>query len=604
MNESWQIRIYEQQQLVCTIDLTGPAELGRQRTDEESLYSHQFVSGRRRVVIAPKDETTVSRQHALLEPLAEGGFRLSNLSAERTIDLEDGSNIKPKSVCTVPQNALLTLGTRTVRLQRSVGPVLPLRGLAEPTLPPGQSSFGPIPLGAATTIEMTSLVPWLHAAMDVLQSAASSADFFVRAARAVVELVNLDSASVLLFKQGDWQSQGFHAIPALSREPRRPVSHRVLEKMREEKRTFWQVPELSLPATASLEEVDAVVAAPILDRNGTVIGALYGDRRRRGASSSGEPILEVEAMFVQLLARGVAAGLARLEQEQAALAARVQFEQFFTPELSHQLARHPNLLQGRDTEVSVIFCDIRAFSRISERLGPAKTVEWINDVLSALSECVRAEEGVLVDYVGDELMAMWGAPDEQPDHAARACRAALAMLNCLPALNERWQTTLKEPLDLGLGVNTGLARVGNVGSQQKFKYGPLGNTVNLASRVQGATKYLKCRVLITGATRAKLDSSFATRRLCSVRVVNIAEPVALHELVPRNQPHWPAAQIEYEKALLEFEKQNFSKAASILGNWRVEHPEDAPPLLLLYRVVQCMVEEPGEFDPIWSLPGK
>ncbi|HLW66342.1 MAG TPA: adenylate/guanylate cyclase domain-containing protein, partial [Gemmataceae bacterium] len=273
-------------------------------------------------------------------------------------------------------------------------------------------------------------------------------------------------------------------------------------------------------------------------------------------------------------------------------------------ELSHQLARHPNLLQGRDTEVSVIFCDIRAFSRISERLGPAKTVEWINDVLSALSECVRAEEGVLVDYVGDELMAMWGAPDEQPDHAARACRAALAMLNCLPALNERWQTTLKEPLDLGLGVNTGLARVGNVGSQQKFKYGPLGNTVNLASRVQGATKYLKCRVLITGATRAKLDSSFATRRLCSVRVVNIAEPVALHELVPRNQPHWPAAQIEYEKALLEFEKQNFSKAASILGNWRVEHPEDAPPLLLLYRVVQCMVEEPGEFDPIWSLPGK
>ena len=604
MNESWQIRIYEQQKLVCTIEVAGPAELGRQRSEDESLYSHHFIAGRRRIVIAPKDEKTVSRQHALLEPLAEGGFRLTNLSAERTIGLEDGSSLTPKSVCSVPANALLTLGTKTVRLQMTVNQDLPLQGLAEPTLPPGESSFAPIPLKTASTIDMTGLVPWLQAAMDVLQSAASSADFFEKAARAVVELVTLDSASVLLLKQDDWQPQGYFAVPALNREPRQPVSHQILRKMREEKRTFWQAPEISLPATSSLREVEAVVAAPILDCRGTVIGALYGDRRRSGSSANGGPILEVEAMFVQLLARGVAAGLARLEQEQAALAARVQFEQFFTPELSRQLARYPNLLQGRDTEVSVLFCDIRGFSRISEHLGPAKTVAWVNDVLSALSECVRVEEGVLVDYVGDELMAMWGAPEEQPDHADRACRTALAMLNCLPRLNERWQVTLKEPLDLGLGVNTGRAQVGNVGSQQKFKYGPLGNTVNLASRVQGATKYLKCKILITGTTRAKLDSCFATRRLCSVRVVNISEPVALHELVPSNQPHWPEAQVEYEKALAEFEKQNFSKAASILGNWRVEHPEDSPPLLLLYRVVQCMVEEPSAFDPVWSLPGK
>src|SRR5207244_4923878 len=121
-------------------------------------------------------------------------------------------------------------------------------------------------------------------------------------------------------------------------------------------------------------------------RHGAVIGALYADRRRGSGSAGAGPITEVEALFVELLARGVAAGLARLEQEQSALAARVQFEQFFTPELARQLAEQPDPLKGRDAEVTVLFCDIRGFSRISERLGPAGTVEWIGDVLAALSE--------------------------------------------------------------------------------------------------------------------------------------------------------------------------------------------------------------------------
>jgi adenylate cyclase len=309
-------------------------------------------------------------------------------------------------------------------------------------------------------------------------------------------------------------------------------------------------------------------------------------------------------MLVEVLARGVAAGLARLEQEQAALTVQVQFEQFFTPELARQLARQPDLLMGRDSEVTILFCDIRGFSRISEHLSPARTVEWINEVMGVLSDCVRAHAGVLVDYIGDELLAMWGAPEDQPDQAQLACRAALDMLACVPKLNARWQTVLKETMGLGIGINTGTARVGNTGSAQKFKYGPLGNTVNLASRVQGATKYLQCQALITGSTHAGLDAGFTTRRLCQVRVVNIAQPVALYELVPRDQESWPEAKVEYEKALEEFENQNFSRAARILGNWRVQHPADAPALVLLYRAVQCMVENPTPFDPVWVLPGK
>jgi adenylate cyclase len=158
----------------------------------------------------------------------------------------------------------------------------------------------------------------------------------------------------------------------------------------QEKKTFWEVPGPS-HAVASLLQVDAIVAAPILDRNGAVIGALYGDRRQASASTSTVPITELDAMLVELLARGVAAGLARLEQEQEAMAARVRFEQFFSPELSRQLTLQPDLLNGRDEEVSILCCDIRGFSRICEKLGPGRTIEWINHALEEFSDCVRGQ---------------------------------------------------------------------------------------------------------------------------------------------------------------------------------------------------------------------
>jgi adenylate cyclase len=262
------------------------------------------------------------------------------------------------------------------------------------------------------------------------------------------------------------------------------------------------------------------------------------------------------------------------------------------------------LLSGREAEVTLLFCDVRGFSRISERVGPATTVSWIGNVMDVLSECVAAHDGTLVGYTGDELLAMWGAPVEQADHAARACRAALAMLDEVPRLNETWQTTLQERVRLGIGINTGRAQVGNTGSQRKPQYGPLGNTVNIASRVQGATKYLKTRAVITEATRAKLDDSFAVRRLCKVRVVNIAESVNLYELAPAGHAGWDGLKGRYERALAEFEDANFRAAVSILGGLVHDFPEDGPTQKLNARASVALDEGSGAFDPVWELPGK
>jgi adenylate cyclase len=309
-------------------------------------------------------------------------------------------------------------------------------------------------------------------------------------------------------------------------------------------------------------------------------------------------------MLVQVLASSVAAGLARMEQEKAALESRIRFEQFFSPELSRELADNPELLRGRDSNVTILVCDIRGFSRITERLGPSKTLEWIGEVLSILSDCAVRNGGVLVDYVGDELMAMWGAPEHQPDHAQRAVRAAAEMLNALPELNRNWESVLGEPVRVGIGINSGLARVGNVGSRRKFKYGPLGNTVNLASRVQGATKFLQTDLLITADTRRELTPEIPARRLCSVRVVNILGAVDLYEIRPEADAAWTELRDAYEEALLRFERQDFRVATRILGNILDSHASDGPSLILLSRAVGELIRPSDPFDPIWELGGK
>jgi adenylate cyclase len=341
----------------------------------------------------------------------------------------------------------------------------------------------------------------------------------------------------------------------------------------------------------------------ILDGHNRVIGALYGERRSDGPPNRSS-ISKLELMLVDLLALGVGTGLARQEQEKAALKATALFEQFFTRQLAQTLARQPDLLDGREAEVSVLFCDVRGFSSASERLGPAKTFCWINDVMGELSACVQAEEGVLVDYIGDELMAMWGVPEPQPDQAARAVRAGLAMLDALAPLNERWRAELGRDMAIGVGINCGPAQVGNTGSRFKFKYGPLGNTVNLASRVQGLTKYLRCPFLVTRPTREQLGDDFISRRVVRARVVNIVEPVDLYEVEQARTPERTAFFRAAEAALDALEARDFAAAARAAGELLLQDRRDGPLLLTLSRASAALMNDGADFDPIWMPPGK
>ena len=590
------IRIFDHHELRHAVECRGPVEIGRDIGGETPGLS----ADGRRVVIAGLHERGVAREQARIEPIDDGMIRVTNLSTKVAIALADGSELAPGTDCELLLPAVFKVGPKAVRIQPADHDHhLDLVSLADATAPPGRSAASAIRFPALTgSLDPAEFVRWLQTTQAVLHSAAGSDDFFARAARAALEIVGLDSARVLLLDDaGNWRPR---PVDDVKLAPSLTVLARVLS----ERRTVWGQPRPAADAP-SLVGVKAVVAAPILNSHGNVIGALYGERRDKpGGSRPTGPISNLEAMLVEVLAGAVAAGLARLDEEKLAAAARVRYEEFLTPELARHLVAQPDLLDGREIEVTVLFADIRGYSGTCEALGAETSVSWVSDVLGELSDCVRAEGGVLVDYIGDELMAMWGAPGEQPDHAARACRAARAMLARLPALDARWKSTCKKDLGIGVGIHTGNAHVGNVGTKHKFKYGPLGPTNNLASRVQGATKYVRVPMLITGETKARLGDGFATRRLTRVRVVNIVEPVELVQLVADPPSGWDELRDGYEAALADFEAGRTLDAIRRLGPLLAAHPDDGPALLLLTRAVQARQPNPPEFDPVWVLPGK
>ncbi|MDX1929606.1 MAG: adenylate/guanylate cyclase domain-containing protein [Pirellulaceae bacterium] len=156
-----------------------------------------------------------------------------------------------------------------------------------------------------------------------------------------------------------------------------------------------------------------------------------------------------------MLASGISTSLMRQRDQEFHSSAG----QFFCPLMLDRMQLQKDLLAGRDAEVSVLFCDIRSFSKVSHTVGPTIAIAWVNDILTYLSECVLRYDGVLVDYVGDELMAMFGAPEEQLDHAERACRAAVDMMQLVPQLDAEWRDQVHEEFGICIGINSGLARV-------------------------------------------------------------------------------------------------------------------------------------------------
>ncbi|MFL6530983.1 MAG: adenylate/guanylate cyclase domain-containing protein, partial [Chthoniobacterales bacterium] len=191
-----------------------------------------------------------------------------------------------------------------------------------------------------------------------------------------------------------------------------------------------------------------------------------------------------------------------------------------SPEVAAELLRKDVVLGGEEREVTVLFSDLRAFTTMSERLSPHDMVAILNRYFTRMSAIVEKHGGVVDKYVGDALMALFGAPLANPDDADRALRTALEMTAGLDELNAEWIARGLSPLEVGIGVNTDIVIAGNMGSETRLNYTVIGDGVNLASRLEGLTKTpeYQTRIVISASTLARASGRYRTRRLGEVAV--------------------------------------------------------------------------------------
>ena len=210
---------------------------------------------------------------------------------------------------------------------------------------------------------------------------------------------------------------------------------------------------------------------------------------------------------------------------------RSAFGQYVSPQVMDQVLRTGASLGGQVRRVTVLMSDLRGFTTISERLPPETVSEMMNEYFSAMVDVILAHRGLVQDFIGDAIMAVYGAPLDDPEHCWHAARTAIGMHAALATLNHRWKAEGRGPLAMGIAVHTGPAFAGTLGAPRKKKYAVLGDTVNLTSRMEGLNRDLGTGILISGAVLAVLRGRTVVRDRGSVAVKGRTEPVEIHELL-------------------------------------------------------------------------
>jgi adenylate cyclase len=345
---------------------------------------------------------------------------------------------------------------------------------------------------------------------------------------------------------------------------------------------------LLLPALAPLPAVLA---------SGAVFAAVVGFNRFLYREMDWAVDMVICLLLVALLfVANVAWGYLFEYRKGRALVSR--FGEYVAPELVAQMAENPQAytMEGESRELSVMFVDVRGFTTISEGLAPKALREYINRYLTAMSEDIRAgHQGTLDKYIGDAVMAFWGAPVAFADHASRAVATALLMQASAARLDAEFRQRGWPPLAIGIGVNSGLMHVGDMGSAIRRAYTVMGDAVNLASRLEGITKVYGVGIVVGEATRLAAPE-FVYRELDLVRVKGKHAPVAIYEPLGRPADLHAAVLEElaaWDAALAHVRAQDWDGAEHAVVALRAAHPGRALYLLYLERIARWRDAPPG-----------
>lgn len=293
---------------------------------------------------------------------------------------------------------------------------------------------------------------------------------------------------------------------------------------------------------------------------------------------------------------------------------RTAFGQYLSPEVIRRLLVNPRLVEPKKTEISVMFSDIRNFTTISEKLDAQELAVFLNQYLSDMTRLVFDYYGTLDKYIGDAVMAFWGAPFEEPGHATRACNTALKMMERVREMQRAWAAEGKPHLDIGIGVNTGMASVGNMGSALRYGYTALGDTVNLSSRLEGLNKEYGTHILINETTHAAAkNDGLVFRELDLIRVKGKLQPVTIYELVGRmgedsvyGSAEETCARLElFQEARALYRQRRWEDAQktfqTILDKW----PGEGPSRTYWKRCQEYLFDEPPSgWDGVFTMTHK
>jgi adenylate cyclase len=258
------------------------------------------------------------------------------------------------------------------------------------------------------------------------------------------------------------------------------------------------------------------------------------------------------------------------------------FRQYVAPLVIDELLKAPDRLKlgGEEKVLTVLFSDIAGFTTYAEHYTPSEMIEILSDYYGIMTEQIFICEGTLKEYVGDEIMAFFGAPLEQADHAQRACKAAIAMREQRHALRTEWAKIGRPLLMARTGINSGPMLVGNLGSRYRFAYGVLGDQVNLGSRLEGLNKIYGTEILIGENTANLVKDDFLLREVDTVRVVGRKQCVRIYELVARSSAALPKEQEQafkdYADGYAAYCDQRWDDARGLFERSLEEWPDDGP----------------------------
>jgi adenylate cyclase len=303
-----------------------------------------------------------------------------------------------------------------------------------------------------------------------------------------------------------------------------------------------------------------------------------------------------------------------LVEEKEKRRVRNAFGQYLSPEVIRRLLLNPRSVDPKKTDITVMFSDIRGFTTISEKLDAQELAVFLNQYLSDMTRLVFESQGTLDKYIGDAVMAFWGAPFEEEGHATKGCVSALEMMKHVRAMQKKWAEEGKPHLDIGIGLNTGVASVGNMGSALRYGYTALGDTVNLSSRLEGLNKDYGTHILVNETTYAAVkDQGFLFRELDLIRVKGKFQPVILYELIGREGEASVYGNTEELRTRVDlfvqgrdlYRKRQWEPAQKtfqdILNKW----PDDGPSRTYWKRCQEYLFEEPPSgWDGVFTMTHK